>query len=94
MLEVAAFGWVALVWWTWPALFVVTMAAVWTGVKLGERRAQPEVRPCLEHMGTAGGSEPFEMWCMRRSGHDGSHVDQWGLTDEDPDETWESEHGE
>lgn len=87
---IAAFGWVALVWWTWPALFAVCTLGMWFGMWLGYRENAKDVRPCLAHLGT--GQSGFEWWCMLRSGHAGPHRDQWGDDpDEDPDESWEDE---
>lgn len=91
MIQYAAFGWATLTWWTWPLLFLVTMAAVYTAVRAafrGEIKDGPA--PCLEHLGTE--PDGVEWWCFLTSGHDGPHLNQWGVDpSEDLDETWEDE---
>lgn len=66
----AIWGYMALAWWTWPAMFAVVMLAVYAGLRLGERSARlKDPRPCNRHVATD--SDGFEWWCQMRDGHDG-----------------------
>lgn len=83
-MDFAVFGFVALVWWTWPIVFVVVMAAVWAGYRLENWREDRKIRqtgphPCLAHMGEYSYSH-MPMWCGRIEGHGGEHVASDGLT--------------
>lgn len=88
--QLAAFGWATLTWWSWPLLFLVVLAAVYVAVRLGFREDDDTVRPCLAHLGTE--ADGLEWWCMLKHGHDGTHLNQWGVDpSEDLDETWDDE---
>ncbi len=78
MIQYAAFGWATLTWWTWPLIFLVTMAAVYAAVWFAfrsEREPDGPV-PCLAHLGTE--PDGIEWWCMLIHRHDGVHRNQWG----------------
>jgi len=100
MLEYASFGFVMLVWWTWPALWAVVLSAVYASYRLSvwrdrvyDRRHGHDVRPCMRHLGTS--PDGLEHWCHQKSGHEGPHLTQWGVPQEDFDveaqEAWERE---
>lgn len=100
MFEYAAFGFVTLVWWTWPCLWAVVLAAVYGSQRLSawrDRRIEQnqglDVRPCMVHLGTT--PDGLEQWCWQQRGHDGPHLTQWGVPQEDFDleheEAWEDE---
>lgn len=100
MFEYAAFGFVTLVWWTWPCLWAVVLVAVYGSQRLSawrdrriEQNQSLDVRPCLIHMGTT--PDGREQWCWQQRGHDGPHLTQWGVPQEDfeleHEEAWEDE---
>lgn len=86
-MEYAAFGFATLTWWTYLILLVVVFTSVYGAWILvtwqeqrGERAAGP--RPCLEHMGTDMG-QVHDHWCWLIDGHEGQHINQWGVPQED-----------
>lgn len=100
MFEYAAFGFVTLVWWTWPVLWAVVLSAVYASYRASAwRDARLEAvhdrgpEPCLTHMGTT--PDGTEHWCWQKDGHPGPHHNQWGVSqddfDADPDGVWEDE---
>lgn len=100
MFEYAAFGFVTLVWWTWPCLWAVVLVAVYGSQRLSawrDRRIEQsrglDVRPCMVHLGTT--PDGREQWCWQQRGHDGPHLTQWGVPQEDfeleHEEAWEDE---
>lgn len=100
MFEFAAFGFVALVWWTWPVIGAVTFSAFYLAFRLiswqeqrHDRRMGHDVKPCMRHMGTA--PDGIEHWCWQQDGHAGPHHNQHGVPQDDFDvehpEAWENE---
>lgn len=90
-MEYAAFGFATLTWWTYLILLVVVFTAVygvWTLVSWQERREERASgpRPCLEHMGTDMSGET-DHWCWLIDGHEGQHINQWGVPQEDFNDT-------
>lgn len=86
MMEYAAFGFVALKWWTWPLVFVVVMAAVWGAVRLSTWQDHRKYEafgphPCLKHLGTE--PDGREWWCWLREGHAGPHHNEWMVSEDD-----------
>lgn len=95
MIEYASFGFATLVWWTWPILWAVVVSAVYASYRLSswrdaryERAHGFDVRPCLVHMGTQ--PDGIEEWCWQKDGHDGPHVNSWGVPVE-AEEAWSKE---
>lgn len=93
MFEFAAFGFVALTWWTWPAIAGIVFASMWLVLWLDTRKqkraeADSGPYPCLAHLGTD--PEGSHSWCGQLEGHDGPHgvwaIDalQWPAMDPDP----------
>lgn len=87
MFEFAAFGFVALVWWTWPAIGGTVFLAMYLGLALHlrqERKADAAAgpHPCLTHLGTE--ADGMEWWCWLREGHAGVHLNQWGVDVNEP----------
>lgn len=98
-MEYAAFGFATLTWWTYLILLVVVFTAVygvWTLVSWQERREERAAgpRPCLWYMGTDMSGEGYTMdhWCWLRDGHEGQHINQWGVPQEDFNDTGEPVH--
>lgn len=88
MMEYAAFGFATLTWWTYLILLVVVFTLVygaWILVTWQERREERAAgpRPCLTHLGTE--PDGIEWWCFRQEGHDGPHLNHWGV---DPSEDY------
>ena len=80
MTGLAAYGWVALPWWTWPLIFTVVMAGVYAGMlldRLHDRR-EHKAHPC-EHLIETSDVNGVGVWCRRPHGHTGSH--EWLLLD-------------
>lgn len=91
MFEYAAFGFVTLVWWTWPVIGAITFTAVYAAYRLAqwqehryERRTGRDVQPCLAHMGTT--ADGIEHWCWQQDGHKEPHHNQWGVPQSDFDD--------
>lgn len=90
VIEYAAFGWVALKWWTWPLMFVVIMggmlAGLWLDAWCGKRRdkkADPGPFQCgalVVNHGPHGNGYEVYAWCHQRHGHADDHRDEYGLT--------------
>lgn len=81
MIEFAGFGFAVMVWWTWPVLFAVTMAAVYTACRLSQwqdDRAHHKgaVHQCAEYVGEERG---MWFWCALPCGHGGEHMDEGTL---------------
>lgn len=101
MFEFAAFGFVALVWWTWPVIGAVTFSAFYLAFRLISWQEQRhdaiealfKPKPCMRHMGTA--PDGIEHWCWQQDGHAGPHHNQHGVPQDDFDvehqEAWENE---
>lgn len=95
MFEFAAFGFVTLVWWTWPLIGVVVCLGTYIAYKLAlwqdhryEQRMGHDVQPCMRHMGTD--STGLEHWCWQLEGHESPHKNEFGAGpyDVEPDEVW------
>lgn len=91
MIEYAAFGFAVLVWWTWPAIWAVVLAAVYVSFRLSawrDRRLEAKEdrgpEPCLAHMGTD--PDGHEHWCWLKHEHEGQHMNQWGVPQGDFDQ--------
>lgn len=82
MFEFAAFGFVTLVWWTWPAIAGIVFGSMYLAMLVSTRRERKEEAaggpyPCLAHLGTE--PDGMEWWCWLREGHAGVHLNQWGV---------------
>lgn len=82
MFEFAAFGFVTLVWWTWPAIAGIVFGSMYLAMLVSTRRDRKEEKasgpyPCLAHLGTE--PDGMEWWCWLREGHAGVHLNQWGV---------------
>jgi hypothetical protein len=80
MFEFAAFGFVTLVWWTWPAIAGIVFVSMWLVLWLDSRKegqADSGPYPCLAHLGTE--PDGMEWWCWLREGHAGVHLNPWGV---------------
>ena len=89
MWEIAAFGFVALVWWTWPCIAACVLVSVWLAMRSHGRAEAREYaasgpHPCFAHMGKDG---DLERWCFRQEGHDDGHRDQFGYPADEPEPT-------
>jgi hypothetical protein len=76
MFEFAAFGFVTLVWWTWPAIAGIVIASMWLVLLAHDRQdrkreADSGPYPCLVHLGVD--VEGSHSWCGQPEGHDGPH---------------------
>lgn len=96
MIEYAAFGFMTLKWWTWPVLWAVVLFSVYSAQRLSawrdarlEARQERGPEPCLAHMDTD--ADQFEHWCWKRFGHDGPHMNCWGVPQDDFDDELEHE---
>lgn len=90
MIEYAAFGFMTLKWWTWLVLWAVVLFSVYSAQRLSawrdarlEARQERGPEPCLAHMGAD--ADQFEHWCWKRYGHDGPHMNCWGVPQGDFD---------
>lgn len=97
MFEFAAFGFVTLVWWTWPAIAGIVFASMWLCLyvdRLRDERTQADHGPvpCLMYMGKDLSGE-IDHWCWQQEGHVGEHMNQWGVPahDFEHEEAWEDE---
>lgn len=97
MFEFAAFGFVTLVWWTWPAIAGIVFASMWLCLYVDRRRDEREQAdhgpvPCLMYMGKDLSGE-MDHWCWQQEGHAGEHMNQWGVPahDFEHEEAWEDE---
>jgi hypothetical protein len=82
MSDFAAFGWVALEWWTWPALFATVMGAMYAGMLADrmhdrKREADSGPHPCLKLQEVD--AYGVGLWCLKPEGHAGGH--RWMLLD-------------
>ena len=84
MFEFAAFGFVTLVWWTWPAIAGIVFGSMWAALLLHDLRTKREESakgpyPCMAYMGTDV-SGTVDHWCWQREGHGGECVLEYGDT--------------
>jgi hypothetical protein len=83
MFEFAAFGFVTLVWWTWPAIAGIVFGSMWAALWLHDLKQKREDKasgpyPCGYYMGTDISGQ-VDHWCWQRESHAGEHVNQWGV---------------
>lgn len=91
MIEYAAFGFVALKWWTWPVVFAVVLTAVYAATHLDhwiESRKPAPLSMCGALVASPGAPEDADgygvhVWCHRAYGHRGIHRDEFGQSAED-----------